>query len=205
MFVSRFRFCGIIPARAGFTACRRFRRRPGRDHPRSRGVYASRPAGVGPAQGSSPLARGLHARAISRASARGIIPARAGFTDGATVRAAGLRDHPRSRGVYHTHCSCIAVPVGSSPLARGLHRRLTHGVGGGRIIPARAGFTCTAPSAPSWGADHPRSRGVYSAVQHALALRTGSSPLARGLRRPRPEGRRRPGIIPARAGFTVPG
>ena len=50
--------------------------------------------------------------------------------------------------------------------------------------------------------DHPRSRGVYVGVDDALHVRSGSSPLARGLR---PHSRRRPGspgIIPARAGFT---
>ena len=72
---------GIIPARAGFTACPRSRRRSPADHPRSRGVYIRRRA-VGPlVVGSSPLARGLLARAIRSARRIGIIPARAGFTD----------------------------------------------------------------------------------------------------------------------------
>ncbi len=53
--------------------------------------------------------------------------------------------------------------------------------------------------------DHPRSRGVYSSREAAPAPDGGSSPLARGLQLP---GRRpiaRPGIIPARAGFTTQG
>ena len=71
---------GIIPARAGFTSSRRYGRIRGRDHPRSRGVYASRFAGARVARGSSPLARGLPpAGKSTRAPAR-IIPARAGFT-----------------------------------------------------------------------------------------------------------------------------
>ena len=50
---------GIIPARAGFTPPRTRRRRPGRDHPRSRGVYSWPATGGWTRRGSSPLARGL--------------------------------------------------------------------------------------------------------------------------------------------------
>ena len=71
---------GIIPARAGFTRAPSATRAPARDHPRSRGVYTRRPHGGDRRRGSSPLARGLHRSAMARASAAGIIPARAGFT-----------------------------------------------------------------------------------------------------------------------------
>ena len=50
--------------------------------------------------------------------------------------------------------------------------------------------------------DHPRSRGVYAMVKEAQTLFVGSSPLARGLRRPEVFDAMRRGIIPARAGFT---
>ena len=52
----------IIPARAGFTRARDHRGRTMEDHPRSRGVYHSRQGTGPPAQGSSPLARGLLGR-----------------------------------------------------------------------------------------------------------------------------------------------
>ena len=72
----------------------------------------------------------------------------------------------------------------------------------GGIIPARAGFTRTAEPVDAEGADHPRSRGVYTGL-HAVAVgEEGSSPLARGLQRPTSSRRREEGIIPARAGFT---
>ena len=51
--------------------------------------------------------------------------------------------------------------------------------------------------------DHPRSRGVYPAADPARRECGGSSPLARGLHRVGGARRVRPGIIPARAGFTV--
>ena len=71
---------GIIPARAGFT--RGGAPRPGRpaDHPRSRGVYATRRAAAWASIGSSPLARGLHDTDAALKALRRIIPARAGFT-----------------------------------------------------------------------------------------------------------------------------
>ena len=50
--------------------------------------------------------------------------------------------------------------------------------------------------------DHSRSRGVYSATRATTARACGSSPLARGLRRPWEAQGRGVGIIPARAGFT---
>ena len=57
------------------------------------------------ADGSSPLARGLHGGIDAFFDKRGIIPARAGFTRGRLKSAAGGRDHPRSRGVYSPSAS----------------------------------------------------------------------------------------------------
>ena len=93
--------------------------------------------------------------------------------------------------------------MGSSPLARGLHRGMRDRPPAGRIIPARAGFTGS-PSPPGLrGGDHPRSRGVYAPSFRFGADGGGSSPLARGLPRNPPARRTSTGIIPARAGFTV--
>ena len=92
--------------------------------------------------------------------------------------------------------------AGSSPLARGL-LGFYGGVGGApRIIPARAGFTRRHPPRPRSSRDHPRSRGVYDHRTLAVSVTDGSSPLARGLRPASPRPSVRPGIIPARAGFT---
>ena len=51
--------------------------------------------------------------------------------------------------------------------------------------------------------DHPRSRGVYWLVTQWAIQSWGSSPLARGLLLGAPLCGARPGIIPARAGFTL--
>ena len=91
---------GIIPARAGFTRGGSHGFRGLADHPRSRGVYVYPSRYVKGTVGSSPLARGLQAKAAGDSAKTGIIPARAGFT---------LETEGKN---FLTH--------GSSPLARGL-------------------------------------------------------------------------------------
>ena len=131
-----------------------------------------------------------------------IIPARAGFTDTWTGSAPAGGDHPHSRGVYGVHVPRPRRRVGSSPLARGLQAVQPDFHDPPGIIPARAGFTGRPDEHPHREGDHPRSRGVYIAVLILGNTVSGSSPLARGLRRllgRRPHLGR---IIPARAGFT---
>ena len=155
--------------------------------------------------GSSPLARGLHLRHARKCSRRGIIPARAGFTRHHRHSQAPEWDHPRSRGVYPSARFSRRLISGSSPLARGLHRRRVQDRMNRGIIPARAGFTRRPMSWPISRPDHPRSRGVYSTPDAFKVSSVGSSPLARGLR-PVHGGLLQPTrIIPARAGFTPSG
>ena len=96
----RVRLTRIIPARAGFTGREVVALIHSSDHPRSRGVYAATRRLAVRIQGSSPLARGLHAHGHARAARARIIPARAGFTGTPHPSPHPSRDHPRSRGVY---------------------------------------------------------------------------------------------------------
>ena len=131
----------IIPARAGFTASPCTAPTGSGDHPRSRGVYVDLAEGPHDISGSSPLARGLRNSPDGRKGGFGIIPARAGFTQGHAARTGPRGDHPRSRGVYCSPAGRPAAHSGSSPLARGLlPRGAVDGAAAG-IIPARAGFT----------------------------------------------------------------
>ena len=173
---------GIIPARAGFT--RRSGTNPPRpsDHPRSRGVYEKAVRNTIHGDGSSPLARGLRAGQHADAQGRGIIPARAGFTQNDGLVSFQTR--------------------GSSPLARGLRSGTAAGEAGGGIIPARAGFTGAGQGRGVRLPDHPRSRGVYSLMVPSRSASFGSSPLARGLPLVDDVDTGLAGIIPARAGFT---
>ena len=194
----------IIPARAGFTVWRSTWAGILRDHPRSRGVYGGRRGRSEGGLGSSPLARGLPKAWVSGAETIWIIPARAGFTTSSSSRRSPSSDHPRSRGVYRERIAGYVEQSGSSPLARGLpHERFPAPPAAG-IIPARAGFT-RAPNSATWSLpDHPRSRGVYPADRPRRQHRQGSSPLARGLLRVLHRNLLLGGIIPARAGFTLP-
>ena len=173
----------IIPARAGFTLGEAVTTVIGRDHPRSRGVYAGRPH---------------DARRRGR-----IIPARAGFTGGGTGGAEPAPDHPRSRGVYREFVDATCAPDGSSPLARGLLNPTKGVMTIVGIIPARAGFTILQAPQTAQDRDHPRSRGVYTRGSRTTPTGGGSSPLARGLQEADPPAAHGPGIIPARAGFTI--
>ena len=152
--------------------------------------------------GSSPLARGLPWGGGYPHTDHGIIPARAGFTRCGASWLRSCGDHPRSRGVYVDIISINGAWNGSSPLARGLHPGGADGVPRGRIIPARAGFTPNRDTPGRITTDHPRSRGVYSGPAPTMRAGQGSSPLARGLRTRLLRWDIRPGIIPARAGFT---
>ena len=172
------------------------------DHPRSRGVYRARSPPSGRTNGSSPLARGLLVLNLPGVRGSGIIPARAGFTRCAPSWPSARADHPRSRGVYLGPLQRRFAFVGSSPLARGLLGVADRVGGAGGIIPARAGFTSPSTGSPARPRDHPRSRGVYPTTSMPSAMRSGSSPLARGLLMMVGGAPGGEGIIPARAGFT---
>ena len=152
--------------------------------------------------GSSPLARGLPENTAHGDYGFGIIPARAGFTGLGGYSRATWWDHPRSRGVYIVDVIITSYFLGSSPLARGLPNDNDVPASPGGIIPARAGFTGMTPASARTEADHPRSRGVYSALTMEQRRLAGSSPLARGLQQTIQTSDRKFGIIPARAGFT---
>ena len=91
---------GIIPARAGFTPVILWFLERSWDHPRSRGVYLLCVTDHLRGAGSSPLARGLPSGGVKIGGMMGIIPARAGFTQGWIDKVNDAGDHPRSRGVY---------------------------------------------------------------------------------------------------------
>ena len=171
----------IIPARAGFTEGGATPSTCSRDHPRSRGVYGRQNDVFYAIDRSSPLARGLPSHTSAGTSRDAIIPARAGFTTPPTTWEEAVADHPRSRGVYPKTMWALDSTFRSSPLARGLRSLRWETTMYRTIIPARAGFTGRGGRAGAAGADHPRSRGVYSRVWLPKETAARSSPLARGL------------------------
>ena len=173
-------------------------------HPRSRGDHLWVPPSIFRVAGSSPLARGPHTRAFRLGVRLGLIPARAGTTTPPKPRSCARRAHPRSRGDHSNAPQNASQNRGSSPLARGPRAHVGCEVDGAGLIPARAGTTAGLGHTKVSVWAHPRSRGdhrILRIFQHALM---GSSPLARGPRHLRAVHRPAEGLIPARAGTTLP-
>ena len=173
-----------------------------RDHPRSRGEYASDMSALREAAGSSPLSRGIRSSAAPGRWTAGIIPALAGNTWGPEWLRSGYRDHPRSRGEYARLVEVAGLGPGSSPLSRGIRGCRVDLPDDGGIIPALAGNTHPWPPLNATSRDHPRSRGEYRQAHRGRAPGAGSSPLSRGIHDPVADGDGHQRIIPALAGNT---
>ena len=191
-------------------------------HPRSRGEHFSAPAIQGikkgssplargtrkpehsdsPPLGSSPLARGTPTMLMTISSTTGLIPARAGNTLSPVLDEVAGGAHPRSRGEHLLHLAHHHSNVGSSPLARGTHRRRVHDSAEAGLIPARAGNTASCAVKSLAVRAHPRSRGEHSMTGRIRCGCWGSSPLARGTLSKAKVARDFGGLIPARAGNT---
>ena len=110
---------GFIPAYAGSTKRRRQNFKPGKVHPRIRGVHHGHSRLRAIYRGSSPHTRGplpgiFCAHAVGR-----FIPAYAGSTSRVEGSRAVQEVHPRIRGVHTTSAAHDAGAQGSSPHARG--------------------------------------------------------------------------------------
>ena len=193
---------GIIPACAGSTSDSRRCSLAGRDHPRMRGEHRRHAILAPLVLGSSPHARGARTLSSCKVSCEGIIPACAGSTHTTRVKPSHHWDHPRMRGEHQSQYYRICGSVGSSPHARGAHRRVRAVARGQGIIPACAGSTVAGNLLLGRAEDHPRMRGEHSPIACTSAVPTGSSPHARGALRGAAGVGRRGGIIPACAGST---
>ena len=172
-------------------------------HPRSRGEHGCPHRWHGRPWGSSPLARGTQIEYLQTKTNTGLIPARAGNTGGARMRARREGAHPRSRGEHQKLVARLVGGSGSSPLARGTRGAQDAMLIRRGLIPARAGNTGNTRCLPAHMRAHPRSRGEHPSPLHSAAHTPGSSPLARGTP---VEGWRAldaDGLIPARAGNTI--
>ena len=94
--------------------------------------------------------------------------------------------------------------TGSSPLARGTLPNQAISRLRLRLIPARAGNTALSTRRIGAYSAHPRSRGEHEELFSQGQQLCGSSPLARGTRRPPRRTHSRARLIPARAGNTFP-
>ena len=132
---------GLIPARAGNTGSLAQLVAFQRAHPRSRGEHTLCFSMFASAPGSSPLARGTLQKPKPERNRDGLIPARAGNTHAVITDALVDRAHPRSRGEHNAQKAQQLKDQGSSPLARGTHRKIHDRLRREGLIPARAGNT----------------------------------------------------------------
>ena len=193
---------GLIPARAGKTAARRWCSLSCPAHPRAcgeNGLAEHSDVGV---EGSSPRVRGKLVQLPRRDVLPGLIPARAGKTFSGNHKLCFFKAHPRACGenrgiVIHTH-----VPIGSSPRVRGKQKPRIGVTGFVGLIPARAGKTATASCGSTARGAHPRACGENSRAASIGATLSGSSPRVRGKPCASAFAHGVGGLIPARAGKT---
>ena len=112
--------------------------------------------------------------------------------------------HPRSRGEHSDETFGAYAAKGSSPLARGTRSSLSGSRSAFGLIPARAGNTCLRWAGRRLRWAHPRSRGEHPRRVVTHICEVGSSPLARGTPSGAVASAGAGGLIPARAGNTMP-
>ena len=158
--------------------------------------------GFSPRMGSSPRMRGSQTWASLRTSKRGIIPAHAGLTFGASDFSVFSGDHPRACGAHSSTSSFANSMEGSSPRMRGSPIPPGQRIASRGIIPAHAGLTLHHCSSHCHYRDHPRACGAHSSTPTLWSSGVGSSPRMRGSLLASPCTGARTGIIPAHAGLT---
>ena len=170
----------LIPAHAGKTHMQARGLLQGGAHPRSRGENPRPRSASLRRQGSSPLTRGKHSRAIRWASGLWLIPAHAGKTSSLNLSSPLTVAHPRSRGENSARRRPALRAAGSSPLTRGKRSVVRIARLFGRLIPAHAGKTGPRGFRRPRRWAHPRSRGENVLAGGAGSVGRGSSPLTRG-------------------------
>ena len=173
---------GLIPARAGKTPTSWGTKSASAAHPRACGENPSAVGFGSSALGSSPRVRGKQCGGRSWSRCIGLIPARAGKTNGRTAAARSGPAHPRACGENTGTSTCCTAAVGSSPRVRGKRYVLQGSAMGLRLIPARAGKTGLGPGRPRAPTAHPRACGENSPGWRSRLLARGSSPRVRGKR-----------------------
>ena len=171
---------GLIPACAGKTPGRPCTTSAPPAHPRACGENRRVGAQLGRVRGSSPRVRGKLQPRLHRRVPAGLIPARAGKTQTATLIPVHTAAHPRACGENARFDLNTAPGSGSSPRVRGKHsldRRIRRSRG---LIPARAGKTWWWCAARAPRGAHPRACGENPRQHCARAARRGSSPRVRG-------------------------
>ena len=171
---------GLIPAWAGKTKSRSPMHRWAQAHPRVGGENYGKDINGDSTLGSSPRGRGKHMRGSGLHGRLRLIPAWAGKTRVASLRAWLCRAHPRVGGENAELGFTKVGGSGSSPRGRGKHSLASAlGVSVG-LIPAWAGKTRTVRTAEVRSSAHPRVGGENASSAIVWKKLSGSSPRGRG-------------------------
>ena len=190
----------FIPACAGNASRALTRRGPTSVHPRMRGERTRWWSNIATRGGLSPHTRGTLERHRRLLGLWRFIPAYARHASEHDQKHSCRTVHPRMRGERSAGGRTAWACLGSSPHARGTPGELVQDLVTARFIPAYAGNASGPHDASGSCAVHPRIRGERKSSLLSEPSLLGSSPHARGTRRPRriPAGGVR--FIPACAG-----
>ena len=170
----------FIPAHAGNRRPDRPWPRPHPVHPRACGEQVDAVLRILAHAGSSPRMRGTGSAQSFRLHAKRFIPAHAGNSIGKPTRGGTTTVHPRACGEQPDTPDIDRRGPGSSPRMRGTGISGLLGLWTPRFIPAHAGNSRGAGSAPRNEAVHPRACGEQIVLCAMVAERSGSSPRMRG-------------------------
>ena len=148
--------------------------------------------------------RGKFAGKLIHRGTTGLIPACAGKTARASVRAKLSRAHPRVCGENSRPAFQRYEPMGSSPRVRGKRSQRQGHASPRRLIPACAGKTRCVPCRWVWMWAHPRVCGENKIAHDFMREMGGSSPRVRGKHNIRATVAALRRLIPACAGKTIP-
>ena len=132
---------GLIPARAGSTACSAGGPPAGWAHPRPCGEHVPKRLSQSVQAGSSPPVRGARRQIVSENPHQGLIPARAGSTKFLARLMTDCGAHPRPCGEHRESCHLYRLEG---------------------LIPARAGSTSAEVETPAATGAHPRPCGEHT-------------------------------------------
>ena len=194
---------GLIPARAGKTWDGIVTVFKTAAHPRAGGENPIFEATVSTIDGSSPRGRGKQRPHQHGTDEGRLIPARAGKTQSRPSLGFSSEAHPRAGGENLKMPPRPLPGPGSSPRGRGKPVRRAFGDLCPRLIPARAGKTCSRSQPKTPASAHPRAGGENLGCWLSTCWFVGSSPRGRGKLPNLPTHSLTYRLIPARAGKTM--
>ena len=195
---------GLIPARAGKTAGDVLPVSLMSAHPRAGGENTVRYWLPRRPTGSSPRGRGKQTAGNRPFRETRLIPARAGKTSPMRSAVSSRAAHPRAGGENADDGLTAGHPQGSSPRGRGKPFCAPCPASAGWLIPARAGKTRLMSAGMTQARAHPRAGGENAWIVRSVPPYNGSSPRGRGKLNHRNVCSCGRGLIPARAGKTMP-